>query len=98
MPELERRSSISVTPWLVGVVLLVAVAAVVIAVVPLANCPICDGSGTVEVVVAIRDTVTASAPIKCDRCGKEGESPFAFGTGKVSVFNRWTRRNTEQAR
>jgi hypothetical protein len=54
MTEAERRTSVSMTPWLEGVVLLVAVAAPVITFVPLAACRECHSMGVVYVLMASR--------------------------------------------
>ena len=69
----EPRPSVSVTPWLVAGILLVAAAVVVIAFVPLALCPFCGGSGRIFV---YDEEVQRGSWGVAPRALKEGESTF----------------------
>ena len=86
--EIPSNRSSSVTTWLVGGILLVAIAAVVIAFVPLVECPDCEGSAERKILIGL-GTHPYYRNESCPRCSK---------TGKLSLLNRWTHPTDEQAR
>src|SRR5258707_542969 len=79
MSECNRRPSASLTPWLVAGVLLVAVAAMLIAFVPLTACPVCAEPGSP---LYWRGNLS----FKCR---------FCFGKERVSGLKKWSHRIAE---
>lgn len=96
MSEANRRSSASVTPWLIGGVLLLATAGLVIACVPLVECPDDhmflitythdDGTGKMVTNTAAVSTRPTSGYFACSYCG---------GTRRTTLFRKWTHRTAE---
>lgn len=84
-PVKVRASSVNF--WLVGLVVLVTLATVVIAFVPIAECPGCKGTGTVYVVPP--GSVDWEVEKPCPRCSAKGKTTF---------LKAWTPRTTEVAR
>jgi hypothetical protein len=83
MAEPDARS-VSITPWLVGLVLLVAVAAVLIAFVPIAECSLCNGKGDINYRGSWGGDAMPILP--CHRCA---------GSGRLSFFKRWSYRTAD---
>jgi hypothetical protein len=75
MSEPERSRTGAAPPWLIGVILLVGLAVVLAAVVPMVECP--DTWYHARVVDA---SIRGKPYPPCDRCQ---------GRGRVTLINRW---------
>src|SRR2546428_5549496 len=96
----KSNPCVSATPWLVCLVLLVAVAVFVVAFVPMAECP--DESSFVR---GLEDMNRSnSLPPDPNRACEIAlilhdsvNCQICKGTGKVSLLKKWTRRTADQA-